>query len=404
LSASGEAKSKAEGDLGVTSKELSTDIDAKADLHHACMTKAEEFEAETNSRGEELKAMAEAKKVIKESTTGADAISYSFVQVSAESGAQLANNEAVRIVRDLAHEQNSLGLAQLAQRMASVVSSNSADPFGKIKGLIRDMISKLESEAEADATEKAWCDRNLADSRQSKSDKTNEIKKLSTKIDAMSARSSKLKEEVAALQASLAKLAKAQQDMDQLRAEENAAYSSNKADMEKGLNGIKMALKILTEYYANGDKAHEEAQGAGQGIIGLLEVVESDFSKQLAEINSDEESAVASYEQETKENEIEKTTKDQDVKYKTKESKDLDKTSAELSSDRSTVQEELDAVNTYLSKLENRCVAKAETYQQRKARFEAEIAGLKEALQVLRDETALVQKHVLRKRLLRGEA
>jgi hypothetical protein len=415
LASSGEAKATASGNLDVTKKELATDIEAKADLHRACMAKAENFEAETNSRGEELKALAEAKKVIKATTSGADDISYGFSQQPSfaqlavaksriSSGADLAKYQAVRFIRDLARRQKSPALAQLAQRMESAMhsSAGSADPFAKIKGLIRDMIDKMEAEASADAAEKAWCDRNLADARQSKAEKTAEIEKLSTRIDDMSARSAQLKEEVAALQHSLAELAKAQTEMDRLRVEEHEAFVSNKADMEKGLEGVQKALKVLTEYYSGGDKSHSAATGAGDGIIGLLEVVESDFSKELAEINSNEESAVASYEQETKENEIEKTTKDQDVKYKTKESKELDKTVSELSSDRSTVETELDAVNGYLAKLEGRCVAKAETYAERKARFQDEIAGLKQALQILQDETALVQRHSYRRRFLRG--
>merc|ERR1719497_302463 len=103
----------------------------------------------------------------------------------------------------------------------------------------------------------------------------------------------------------------------------------------------------------------------------------------------------------TQENEIEKTTKEQDVKYKTKESKQLDKDAAELSADRKGVKEELDAVLEYLSKIEEECIAKAETYEERKERREAEIAGLKEALEILESETALVQRGVI-KRTLRG--
>ena len=72
----------------------------------------------------------------------------------------------------------------------------------------------------------------------------------------------------------------------------------------------------------------------------------------------------------------------QDVKYKTKESKDLDKAVAESSSDRSTVQEELDAVLEYYSKIKGECIAKAEPYAERKERREAEIAGLKEAPEI----------------------
>merc|ERR1712109_246987 len=136
-------------------------------------------------------------------------------------------------------------------------------------------------------------------------------------------------------------------------------------------------MGILNDYYGSTEKAHAAAEGAASGIIGLLEVCEADFSKNLAQITSDEELAVSEYEQVTKDNEIEKTTKDQDVKYKTKESKDLDKTSAELSGDRSEVQAELVAVQEYLTGIEGQCIEKAETYASRKERREAEIAGLK---------------------------
>merc|ERR1712113_181956 len=201
-------------------------------------------------------------------------------------------------------------------------------------------------------------------------------------------------------QSELSKLAKSQANMDKLRQEEKATYDDSKAELEKGITGIQAALKVLNEYYAS-QKAHESADGAASGIISLLEVCEADFSKNLAQITADEEAAINEYETVSKENEIEKTTKDQDVRYKTKESKDLDESSAELNSDRSGVQAELDAVNEYLTKLEGQCIAKAETYAERKERRAAEIAGLKEALNILETETAFVQQHVAR-RTLRG--
>ena len=66
-------------------------------------------------------------------------------------------------------------------------------------------------------------------------------------------------------------------------------------------------------------------KSATSGIIGLLEVCESDFSEELAEITEAENTAAAAYEQETKENEIAKVIKEQDVKFKIKEAAGLDK-------------------------------------------------------------------------------
>merc|ERR1719362_2430001 len=203
--------------------------------------------------------------------------------------------------------------------------------------MISDMNAKLEEEAGADATKKAFCDKELAESNSKKADKSDGISKLNTKIERLSAKSAQLKEEVAALGSELSKLAKSQAEMDNLRAEEKAAYGESKAELEKGLAGIKAALKVLNEYYAQDGKAHQAAEGAASGIISLLEVVEADFSKNLAQTTSNEEAAAAEHDQVSKENDIEKTTKEQDVRYKTQESKQLDKDSAELSADRSGV-------------------------------------------------------------------
>merc|ERR1719473_455389 len=402
LAESGETKAAAEGDLAVTQKDLAADVKELAELHQECMTKAEEFEEATKSRGEELKALAEAKKVISEATGGAEAQSYGLEQVSLlqlhsrlNSGVDLANLEVVRLIRDLARKQNSPQLAQLASRISSVIKISAKvgdDPFAKVKGLITDMIARLTREAEADATQKAYCDKELGETNAKKDDKEAELAKLNTKIDAAKARSAQLKEEVATLQKELVELAKMQAEMDKLREEEKAAYEKNRPEMEQGLEGVKLALKVLREYYAKDDKAHEAAEGAGATIIGLLEVVESDFTKLLAEIIATEETAA-------KENEITRTTKEQDVKYKTKEFTELDKAVAELTSDKESVEAELDAIYEYLDKLKEMCVAKPETYEERKRRREAEIAGLKEALQILEGAAVLLQRstrHTLR--------
>merc|ERR1719335_2178418 len=155
--------------------------------------------------------------------------------------------------------------------------------------------------------------------------------------------------------------------MDKVRAEEKAAYDKNKPEMEEGLEGIKLALKVLAEMIA------------------------------------DEEAAAAEYDKVTKENEIIKTTKEQDVKYKTQEATSLDKAVAELTSDRGGLQTELDAVLDYWESLKEQCIAKAEPYEERKRRREAEIAGLKEALGIL-EGVALLEKDVYHRRAFRGIA
>merc|ERR1719264_1689425 len=284
--------------------------------------------------------------------------------------------------------------------MASVMRAGGADPFQKVKGLITDMIAKLEAEAGADATKKAYCDKELKETNAKKAEKNAEIDLLTTRLDQMSAKSAKLKGEVSALQSELSKLASSQAQMDKLRQEEKEAYTANRAEQAKGLEGVKLAMKLLREYYAS-DASHDAASGAAGGVIGLLETIESDITKTIASLESSEESAVDQYDTLTRKNEIERTAKEQSVKYKSKEAKELDKSSAENAADRTGVQAELDAVLEYLAKIEEQCIAKAEPYADRARRRAAEIAGLKQALEILESETALIQR-LKKHRKLRG--
>ena len=57
------------------------------------------------------------------------------------------------------------------------------DPFAKVKNLISEMIVKLEKEAEAEATEKAYCDEQMSKTEAKKSELENDIAKLTAKID-----------------------------------------------------------------------------------------------------------------------------------------------------------------------------------------------------------------------------
>merc|ERR1719169_327550 len=91
--------------------------------------------------------------------------------------------------------------------------------------------------------------------------------------------------------------------------------------------------------------------------------------------------------------------KSQDVKYKTKHATALDKTVSELSSDLENSSTELTAVLKYTENIRAMCELKPESYDVRKGRREAEIAGLKEALAVLEGESVLLQRGVGRGRL-----
>jgi len=421
-----EGKATAEGDLATTVKDLA---DSKAALELAqgnCMQAAADHDATVKARQEELDAIAQAKKVLEESTAGAEQQSYAFVQLErSQAGSQLqtradlANAEVVALVKRLAHEHHSAALAQLASRIAAVLRFGAGageDPFKKVKDLISELIAKLQAEASGEATEKSYCDEQIAKTEEKKGELDYDISKLTAKIDQAVAKSASLKEGVRELQADLAALAKEQMEMDKVRRESHATYVQTKADLEAGLEGVRKALGMLREFYASGTdgaamvqedgssglgalmeqpavpQKYSKATGAGGSIIGILEVVESDFAKNLATAEAEEDDAEVEYQKTTQTNKVTKQLKDQDVKYQTQEFQQVDHSIAELTADRETTDAELNAVLEYYAKIKERCIAKPETYEERKARREAEVKGLKEALTILEDEAAFMQR------------
>jgi len=400
-----EGKATAEGDLAETLKLLKNTKDDLATASSTCMQVAADHQATVQARNEELKAIATAKKILEDTTSGAASQTYSMLQVARlQSRADLAGLEVVQLVKQLAKKHHSSVLAQLASRMTAAIRFGAAggeDPFAKVKGLIESMIVKLEAEAKAEATEKAYCDEEMAKTEAKRGELMDDMSKLSAKIDQATSKSATLSADIKQLEAELAALMNSQAEMDKIRQEEKAAFVQAKADLTAGLTGVRQALTVLRDYYAS-DAAlvqqpampalHVKANGAGTSIIGILEVVESDFATGLAKEETQEDDAKALYDDITQENKVTKTLKDQDVKYKTAEVKSLAKATADLSSDKETLSSELAAVNEYYAKLKDRCIAKPETYEDRKARREAEISGLKEALQVLESETAFVQR------------
>jgi len=416
--AAAEAKATAEGDLEVTNKELASSKEQLATAQASCVQVAADHETTTAARKEELAVIAQARKILEDTSSGAVSQTYSLLQITTRS--ELAGTEVVTAVKRLAKKYHSAAFAQLASRISSVLrfGSSSGDPFGKVKGLIQDMIAKLEKEAGAEATEKAYCDEQMAKTEAKKGELEEDVARQTSRIDKASARSAKLKEEIQVLESELAALAKEQAEMDKIRQESHADYETAKADLELGLNGVRQALVTLRNYYGGAaamlqddskfgafmqqpaaPETHSKSSGAGGSIINILEVCESDFASNLAKEESEEAEAASEYEKVTQENAVTKTTKDQAVKYKTQEAKSQDKTAAEYSADRETTNAELSAVNDYYAKIKDRCIAKPETYAARTERRAAEIAGLKEALQILEEETALVQR---KRRSFRG--
>merc|ERR1719324_342919 len=288
-------------------------------------------------------------------------------------------------------------------QLASVASS---DPFVKIRGLIEDMIGKLLKEAEEEATQKAFCDKEMGASKKSQAEKTATIDKLQTRIDGNSATIAELEEAVKTLEAEVADIDKAQSEATAIRSKEKTDNLAAIKDFRDSASAVVAAMGVLKSFYEGGALIQTSAVSkragrpefggaktdAASGIISVLEVAESDFTRLLAETETEEDAAADAYAKQTEENKVSKATKEADAKAKASEVKSLTVELGHAEEDHASTSTELDAVNAYIDKLRPQCEEKAMSYEEKKAAREAEIAGLKEALEILAGGIGFLQR------------
>jgi len=399
LTESQKTKAVAEGDLTQTQSDLEEDLKAEKELKTSCMEKASDYQTETKGRAEEIEALIKAEQAIKDKMASFLQEPPSFLQASSKTGRLAPGNQALHLVRSLGLKRDSALLTQLASRMESALrlsSKSGEDIFEKIRGMITGMITRLEKEAKEEASKKAYCDREMQQGQEKQDDTQNTVNKLSGKVEQRISRVAKLQEEIKTHHQELVDVAANQGEMEKLRSEEKTLFEKNQPKVKDGLEGVKVAIKVLRDFY--GGKKGSNGKG-GAGIIAMLEVAESDFSKNLAEMVTEEERSKKEYQELTHENDVVKATTEQDIKYKSKEVGELKQELNELNSDLASEKEELEAMNEFMAELEKQCVAKPEAYEVRVQKRKEEMDGLKEALKALEATPSFLQQKQARKGL-----
>lgn len=407
----GQKEQTATGDLAEAKKTKAADETYSETLKTECEIKASDWAERQKSANGELAAIAKAKEIL---VSGVKA----FVQVSIGTKKRMrrnanANEEEEDMDDSDADDEDDaqarmgasrqkvitllkkLGRAHHSFKLMQIASTAATDPFVKIRGLIEDMISKLLTEAQEDATHEAFCNEELSKSKKSQEQKENAIGKYKSRIDAAKTSIAELKEGVKTLESEIATIDKAQAEATEIRATEHADYIAAATDFKESAEAVSGAIGVLKSFYQGTamlvqlkQKSKQPSFGGAQsdaasGIISILEVAESDFRSSLAEADATEQQAVDAYDKLTQENKVSKATKSADAKGKSSEIKSLKVTFNHATEDHEEVSAELDAVMAYLDKLKPECETKVMSYEERKAAREAEIEGLKQALGIL---------------------
>jgi len=325
-----------------------------------------------------------------------------FLQLSQSTDAQKLQH-LTSILNNEAHSLKSASLAMLALQIQSV----GPDHFVKVRGIIKDLIGKLEADAKAEATSKSVCDKNMKAAVEKRDKNAAALETAGAQIDSTKATINNLKKEISDLSEEVASLNKELMEALELRTGEKANNARTVANAKSGGASVDQAITILNKFYALiqadpksrggktvGDMAPEtfsstdEYKGKGaasKGIIGMLEVISSDFARTIKTVESAESESTADYNE--LKTDTEKTIKDKQKLKATKET-DVETKGSDLTGfkgdakDAKTMQEE---ALEELEKLTASCVDTGETYAERAAHRKEEIEALKQAMQILED-------------------
>jgi len=396
-----QAKADNTGDLQDTTTSKAADEKYLADLTSTCGTKASDFESRQQLRAEEITAVEKAIEILSSGAVSGNAnkhlpsllsgaASLAQFMSSAQSPAQ---QKTALYLQEKAKHLNSRVLSAIAMHVAD-------DPFSKVKKMIKDLIVRLMEEANEESEHKGWCDTELSTNEQTRKEKTETVQMLHAEIDELKSSIAQLGEDISDLSKSVAELDAAMATSTKQRQSEKAENTETIKDAGDAQTAVAQALVVLKEFYAKAAEATALVQRAPDifdspykgmgaesgGVVGMLEVIESDFARLEAETSSAEATAQKMYDGFMTDSKVDKAQKTTDSEHKTAKRQNQEQALTVKSGDLEGTQKELDAALSYYDKLKPSCVDSGVSYEDRVGRRKEEIESLQEALKILNGE------------------
>merc|ERR1719337_308974 len=219
----------------------------------------------------------------------------------------------------------------------------------------------------------------LEETKKSLEKKGSEVTKLSGRLEARQASIAEMTMRKAEITEELSNLKTALSEATLLRQEEKANSVKMTSEYGDAVKIIESAMNVLNEVFA-------EKATAGNTIIGILEVAQSDFSKLLAEAQAQEAAAEADYKKMSSEAKVREAALGTEMEGVTRMTLETQSDEQHLTRELDSVQKEVEAVQSYLEQLKPQCTVKTPSHEERAARREKEIDGLQNALGALSGE------------------
>eukprot|EP00933_Yihiella_yeosuensis_P069214 TRINITY_DN754_c0_g1_i3.p1 TRINITY_DN754_c0_g1~~TRINITY_DN754_c0_g1_i3.p1 ORF type:complete len:704 (-),score=252.88 TRINITY_DN754_c0_g1_i3:158-2158(-) len=388
------------------------------DLNAECTKKASDFEARQTLRAEEIEAIEKATEIISTDTVSGASEKHMpgrFLQTGASA---LAN---LRTVSSKPHSKIQTALLLLERKagllgsrtlslMASQVSAVApADTEGdtaadeamvKIKEMLQTLLLKLQKQAQDETTQKAYCDKELAANKMTRTTKTEEKDMLDAEIDQLTTSIAKLTNENAELNADITKMVEAMSEATRVRTEEKDTNRQTIKEAEAAKVAVAQAMGVLQDFYAKAAKAtslvqvpgqpdtekpaifdseYKGMQGESGGVVQMLEVILEDFSRLITETNTDEKAAYDQYQKFTEDTKVDKGEKEVTIKHNEERITEQTTMKEQRENDLKATETELNAANKYYEQLHMQCLDANKAAEEARLQRQEEIESLEDA-------------------------
>mmetsp|Transcript_64527 Transcript_64527/g.154119 ORF Transcript_64527/g.154119 Transcript_64527/m.154119 type:complete len:725 (-) Transcript_64527:116-2290(-) len=406
-----------------------------------CEEKAKSFDEKQKLREDELVAIKKAIEILSSPDVLGAAQEHlpALTQASSRVGSSLAQLRAAAriapkpeemVFQFLKAESRRLHSDTLSLLTSKIASSAAANPFGKVKRLIEDLIAHLTAEINNEIQQKGFCDKELGTNKITRTRLQEEMDALTASMEENKALNTEASQDISTLSTQISELQAAIKEATELRTSEKAKNTAAIEDAKKAQEAILAAKKVLTDFYAKaatatallqakqqpvkmgseewqylantsfegemdwGHKAGMQTFGAtytgqqsGAGsVLAVLEVVESDFAQLEADTQAAEMEAAKLYA-----DFMEESERDVKVKQKAVDMTAADKTKREAKlvqqkADWSDLEDQMLSAQRYYDTLKPQCVDTGISYEDRVKGREEEIESLKKALEILKGQ------------------
>mmetsp|Transcript_12838 Transcript_12838/g.33020 ORF Transcript_12838/g.33020 Transcript_12838/m.33020 type:complete len:741 (-) Transcript_12838:2-2224(-) len=315
-----------------------------------------------------------------------------------------ADDGSQTVMNMLLDKGKQLHSAMLSSLATQIGQQGGADKFAKVKELIQELIERLLKEAANEANQKGWCDKALSDASQKRDYAAEEVMSLNANLAQLEATRDTLVMQLATLATEIEDLKTSRSDAETMRADEKAENEATIAEANEGRTAVQEAIQVLQRFYgtaANSEvdltlaqqpaidapdagfdagEAYKGLGGKAGGVIGMLEVIEGDFTRTVTETEAAEKQAEQDHLEFMTETGKSLAAKEKEEEEKTRQKDD---TEGELTTDGESFRSQNDLLKgavQELIQLKAACIDTGMSYQDRVGRRQDEIEALHKAL------------------------